>query len=61
MLLDNPDEEAFCARLEELIARPEMRRGWAQAGIAAVKDNTWDRNFQRVHGLYESLILRKPA
>lgn len=56
MLLDNPDEEAFCARLEELIAQPEMRRRWAQAGIIAVKDNTWDRNFQRIHGLYEALI-----
>ena len=59
MLLENPEESAFAARLEELIAQPDMRRQWSETGMKATKGNTWDRNFQQIQKLYESLLQKK--
>jgi UDP-glucose:(heptosyl)LPS alpha-1,3-glucosyltransferase len=56
MLLEAPDADAMARRLEELIARPHLRRRWGEAAAAAAAPNTWDRNFKRTSELYEALL-----
>jgi UDP-glucose:(heptosyl)LPS alpha-1,3-glucosyltransferase len=59
MLLESPDEDAMARRLEELIAKPHLRRRWGEAAAAAASPNTWDRNFKRTSELYDALLERE--
>ncbi|MBI4387331.1 MAG: glycosyltransferase family 4 protein [Elusimicrobia bacterium] len=46
--LEQPEPEAFAARLEALLNHEELRRRYGEASVLAARETTWARHFQRV-------------
>jgi glycosyltransferase involved in cell wall biosynthesis len=55
-LLCEPDAESLTERVLELAASPLLRRRLAGAGLAAVRERTWESTLQRLAGGYRRAL-----
>jgi glycosyltransferase involved in cell wall biosynthesis/predicted metal-dependent phosphoesterase TrpH len=55
-LLCPPDAEALARAVLELADRPLLRKRLARAGLAAVRDRTWERSLMRLSSSYRRLL-----